>query len=111
MEHDPAWFDLLKTSIRDNALQNWGGHLVLPEYPFNTTQLNKSQPDHYFSGTKSFQNATFRAYATFIDRFSDEYFDVVLVDGRARASCLYHALAKDMLTTRCLLGSLAPDRS
>lgn len=94
VEHDPAWFDLLKKNIPDNRFCNWEGRLLLPEHPVDSTGLDQSKPDNYFSGVMAFQNATFRAYATSIDNFPDEYFDVVLVDGRARASCLHHAVGK-----------------
>lgn len=36
----------------------------------------------------------FKAYASAIDAYPDGHFDVVMVDGRARTSCLVHALPK-----------------
>ena len=46
------------------------------------------------SASPAFLGFSFRAYAQAIDRFADEALDVVLVAGRARPSCLRHALAK-----------------
>jgi hypothetical protein len=51
---------------------------------------SKAQPDHYFSACFPGQN--FRQYASVIDWF--EPFNFVLVDGRARPSCLMHAKPK-----------------
>jgi hypothetical protein len=34
------------------------------------------------------------SYAAFIDRFPDHSFDLVIIDGRARAACIQHAIPK-----------------
>ena len=34
---------------------------------------------------------SFKRYATLIDRLNNNKFDLILIDGMARASCLYHA--------------------
>ena len=37
---------------------------------------------------------SFFDYASFIDQYPDNYFDLILIDGRARPSCFMHAAAK-----------------
>ena len=34
------------------------------------------------------------SYATFIDSFPDHSFDLIVIDGRARAACIQHAIRK-----------------
>lgn len=49
-----------------------------------------ANPSHYRS--RPIGGVNFKNYASIIDTF--EPFDLILVDGRARAACLYHALPK-----------------
>jgi hypothetical protein len=94
VEHDQDWFKRLQTAIPSDSLARWEGHLIKPERAENTMKLDKSRPEDYYSGNKDFRRATFRDYCRFITAFGDEYFDLVLIDGRARSSCLYHAGSK-----------------
>lgn len=66
-EHDPEWADLL--SERTAGLPN-------------VTLLIRSAADEYAD------------YVPAIDDFPDEYFDVVVVDGRERVRCFERALPK-----------------
>lgn len=88
VEHNAEWFQLLQKNIQS---ANWKGHLIPPGKGL-VSGRDKSNPQDYYSGTKDFTEASFKAYASFIDQFT--HFDVVLVDGRARASCLHHAINK-----------------
>lgn len=94
VEHDKGWFQMLKKKIGNVGFDGWQGHLILPEQPVDATNLDKSAPADYYSEDPGFQDATFKAYSTFICQFEDEYFDWVVIDGRARASCLFHAMPK-----------------
>jgi hypothetical protein len=94
VEHDSRWFKLLQDSIPVNSRPRWSGHLILPEEASDTGGFDKSSPDDYFSGNPLYQQSTFRDYCRFIDRFRDENFDLVLIDGRARTSCFQHAVCK-----------------
>lgn len=94
VEHDQEWFHLLQKKIDPSGSVRWHGNLVLPEESVDTANLDKSKPGDYYSDDPMFQKATFKEYSTFICQFKDEYFDLVLIDGRARASCLYHAIPK-----------------
>ena len=94
VEHDPVWFDLIRDNIRPNKSNRWQGNLIEPECPVITAGLDKSMPSDCYSGVSKFQNATFKSYSHFIDNFSDACFDMILIDGRARTSCLYKAIDK-----------------
>lgn len=47
---------------------------------------NSSSPD--------LKNYSFQNYVESIDKYKDEYFDIILVDGIARPSCVKHAINK-----------------
>lgn len=92
VEHDAEWFLFLKQQIEEKQLKNWVGCLVDPE-PGNLVESpNASNPDHYSSG--GIGEVNFRKYASSIDSYPDEYFDVILIDGRSRPACIIHAAPK-----------------
>jgi predicted O-methyltransferase YrrM len=52
------------------------------------------EAEEFKSSQPLLRNVTFMNYVKAIDEFEDESFDVVLVDGRARASCITRAVPK-----------------
>ena len=49
---------------------------------------------NYATQANEYLRCTFRNYVWQIDPFPDNYFDVVLIDGRARSSCIAHSSRK-----------------
>jgi len=94
VEHDKTWFNALQTVIANKKIANWQGNLIEPEAVSLKAPLDAADPDHYYTGDKVFMENTFKMYATAIDKYADEYFDIVLVDGRSRPSCIQHSLPK-----------------
>ena len=94
IEHNKEWFDGLQNEMKKQPGIIWRGCFIEPETADSMENQDKSNPDHYFSGDESFANKTFKKYASAIDEYQDEYFDIVLVDGRARPSCIKHSLNK-----------------
>ena len=95
VEHDAQWYS--KVSERANQLNqdDWQVILAEPEPLGNHAgRHDPSDPDGYRSADPSFLNKNFRNYVTKIDSFPDSSFDVVLVDGRSRPSCLRHGAPK-----------------
>lgn len=91
VEHDRAWFDLVKRRGEEKDVAGWSINLVEPELVTEAgIQQDASDPQAYTSDDKKFAGCTFIKYASFIDRYPLDYFDVVLVDGRSRPSCLVH---------------------
>jgi hypothetical protein len=84
-------------TLHQKGITNVEGHCVepvvlasgeqpapLPGYPWVT----------YLSAHQFHQNLDFSPYVQFIDQFPDQHFDLVVVDGRARVSCVPHAIPK-----------------
>lgn len=92
VEHDAEWFLTLKKLVEEKQLGNWGGRLVLPEHGHLVETPSASNPDHYASAEP--KDVNYRDYASLIDSYPDEYFDIVLVDGRSRPACIKHAAPK-----------------
>ena len=93
VEHDGSWFHEVRRRLGDRAAVDY--RLVAPEsLPDGAADLDASDPRAYGTADASLRRHSFRAYASQIDQFPDEHFDVVLVDGRARPSCVMHGAPK-----------------
>jgi hypothetical protein len=89
VEHDPDWLRVV--SGRLVALGRTNVALGLypptkPQYPAGSIT--------YESSDVRYRGLSFFNYASSIDAFGDGYFDLVLIDGRARPSCFLHAHRK-----------------
>jgi predicted O-methyltransferase YrrM len=95
VEHDETWFQSVSASLKAKGLKNTDNlYLIAPEYEDVQSNLNPADPDSYVSDSSDFFGYTFRSYVKSIDRYEDDYFDLVLIDGRARPSCFKHAVSK-----------------
>lgn len=96
VEHDSGWFKMVDEKIKERKIIGWTGYLALPELDKDAANNNlvASNPDHYYTNANIFSNSIFKEYATAIDKFPNAYFDIVLVDGRSRPSCLLHSIKK-----------------
>jgi len=94
VEHDPVWFDIVKSHLGQDSQQQI--FLIPPDAVPVNNSTDPSDPFSYRTthADAGFESATFKNYVSFIDRYPDHYFDVILIDGQARASCVYHALPK-----------------
>lgn len=81
VEHDPVWCARVQKAAPSARVFH-----IPPTEP--ELGDDPAEPSHYRS---SCEGGNFRWYARFIDWLDP--FDLVLVDGRARASCLAHAIA------------------
>jgi hypothetical protein len=96
-EHDEEWFNKVKNIIAQLNIQGWEGYFFKAE-PIEKSLLSEkrdaSNPDDYYSEDKNFKEFLFKNYASSIDKFQDNYFDIVLVDGRSRPACIKHSVNK-----------------
>jgi predicted O-methyltransferase YrrM len=66
--------------------------LIEPEPDPMITLKSHELPENYKSA--DFNSHSFKAYVKAIDIYPDNYFDLVVIDGRARPSCIKHAVPK-----------------
>ncbi len=92
IENDSEWFTVLYKKIGDNPKLDY--RLVLPSLNQGVTDIDPSDPKQYASGSSLLSGYTFFDYVSQIDKFPDASFDVILIDGRSRSSCLSHSLDK-----------------
>jgi hypothetical protein len=95
IEHCKEWHVKSNSEINKNHFfsANWKSFLVEPEYDgIKQTKSEYSNPLCYKSA--DFNNYNFQKYVSTIDQFPDAVFDIILIDGRARPSCIAHASKK-----------------
>lgn len=86
IEHEKYWYD---------KICEQPGKVVREYYliPYEPGEIgpDKANPMHYKSGSTELGPVNFKKYASAIDQYGK--FDLILIDGMARASCLYHAIS------------------
>ncbi|MDP9231076.1 MAG: hypothetical protein M3O67_10470 [Bacteroidota bacterium] len=94
VEHDRIWYGKMRTELSNRNITNIKYILseAEPDNEFNGKSFGN--PADYISKHENFIEKKFEAYVKQIDQYPDEYFHIVVVDGRARPSCISHALKK-----------------
>jgi hypothetical protein len=94
IEHDRDWYNRLNAEIKKRSLSNIQYRLVEPAPRTHGNPDGYADPINYASEDKQFKGLSFEAYAKSIDGFPNDYFDIIVIDGRARTSCIMHAIPK-----------------
>ena len=94
VEHDRNWYEKLKEIINEKKIAGWEGNFVPPECYNEKRILDSSNPDDYSSEDENYATCIFKQYVSVIDKYPNNHFDWILIDGRARTSCLKHAFNK-----------------
>lgn len=94
VEHDRSWFEKIKMELAEQKITNvdyiLSGPYSIPDFEKKQFQVITD----YISSDESYNGKSFEAYVKTIDNFQDDHFDVIIVDGRARPSCVLHSLKK-----------------
>lgn len=88
VEHDRSFHQKISPQLIPSVRYS----LAEPEVNSINSLYDPASPDLFQSA--DFKGHTFKNYVKLIDGFQDEYFDVVVVDGRARPSCIKRAIPK-----------------
>jgi len=87
IEHDPIWYQEVVNALEKRGYKNISLRLVEPVAAKNINPW-------YTSTDVNYTGKCFESYIKAIDEYPDSFFDVVVVDGRARAGCIRQALPK-----------------
>lgn len=96
VENSREWYQYVLKAIRDNGIINCEYILKEPKKEPNLSHTKQEiqDPQCYLSNSNNYKGWSFEAYVKAIESFQDETFDMVIVDGRARPSCILHSLNK-----------------
>ncbi|MBX2962588.1 MAG: class I SAM-dependent methyltransferase [Cyclobacteriaceae bacterium] len=93
LEHDQQWFTQIEVELKNKKLNHVYYVKILPANdPSKTISYPKNNYENY--RMEATPASCFTEYYSFIDQYPDDYFDFVIVDGRARVECALHALPK-----------------
>jgi len=92
VEDSDHWFEKLRDIIVAKNITNWRGFLVKSERKEIYLQDSYKNPADFMSGAKGLEGLSFENYVTTIRQFPLEYFDLILIDGRARPSCIHYSI-------------------
>jgi hypothetical protein len=92
VEHDPSWYESVQTHLNSSIEVDY--RLVQPTKFKKPILLDVSDPLLNLSDDPAFPEYSFENYVSQIDAFPQDHFDIVLIDGRARPSCILHSVTK-----------------
>ena len=91
IEHQDVWFAKVQQILHREGILNCK-YILIPHNQAVQTGLHRSIPGGYLSSFPGYENVQFVDYARAIEKVSTTTYDFILIDGRARLSCLFHAL-------------------
>lgn len=96
IEHDSKWFDIISRAVgKHKHSAAWTGFIREASVKHRITNTcDWADPDAYVSSSRYHQDQDFRNYVQAIDAFEGKRFDLVMIDGRSRPSCVKHAVSK-----------------
>lgn len=94
VEHEKTWYEQLRRALADRDISNCDLRFVPPQPDPAALGADPADPEGCVSSFEAYRGCRFYDYALQIAPFPDAYFDLVVVDGRARPSCIWHARAK-----------------
>ena len=94
VEHDLFWYSNMKKKLDELPVRNVQYVLAEPEPDPRFSEKDFENPGDYISSGPEYAGKNFERYAKSIDVYPDHYFDIIIVDGRARPSCIQQGLPK-----------------
>lgn len=94
IEHNKEWHAKVSAAIRHEKIKNCSYFLIVPQKSIFARFLPYGSYTYVSKTFKEHANLSFSDYAKKIDEYSNEAFDLVVVDGRSRVACMSHAIKK-----------------
>ncbi len=93
-EHDINWANKLKDALTLKGYNNWKINIVEPQSTPKALNKDPSSLNSYLSNDGAYRGQSFSCFAKSIDMYPDGYFSIIMIDGRARPSCVKHSVKK-----------------
>jgi lipopolysaccharide biosynthesis glycosyltransferase/predicted O-methyltransferase YrrM len=94
VEDDPAWHGKVAGEIAKRGFLNRADYRLIPSEEGMLASGFIGDENAYAYNRPQDAGRNFFNYVTACDEFPDGHFDLVMIDGRARASCVKHAVTK-----------------
>jgi len=93
IEHDKNWYTEVSRALSKKKNSNCEYILCEPEKEISGAMFSYDCKT-YASALRKYAGMNFEKYVKSIEKYPDGSFDLVIVDGRARSSCIRHAPSK-----------------
>ena len=95
VEHCKNWHDNVINKINQNEKwkEKWEDFYVEPEYD-GLKQTAKEIENPLMYKSKGFDKYNFEKYVLTLENYPASFFDIILIDGRSRPSCILHAVGR-----------------
>jgi len=94
VEHDEQWSKNVSAQMKQRNYSNVHLFLIQPEKRHTNNTVDVADPYAYGTDDDTWRDYSFEKYVRKIEEYADGYFDFVIVDGRARPSCIAAAVKK-----------------
>lgn len=96
LEHNSTWYKNVELLLKENNINNVDYKLIEAELIDGESRFEGDYLDYnlFVSEDTNFKNFKFEKYVTEINKFPDKYFDLIVIDGRARPACIFFSLKK-----------------
>jgi len=94
IEHHDEWFNQVRDRLREQDVCNVDCRLIAPDGGLLPAPPPAHASVNYGSGARGYEGKFFHSYVCSIDAEPAASLGLVMIDGRARMACLFHALAK-----------------
>lgn len=88
IEHNKEWFEKVASAIKDKEINNIEYLLVEPK------EKSESNGSSCLSSDINYAGKDFFEYCNVINNYPDNYFDLIVIDGRVRNCCINKAIKK-----------------
>jgi len=92
VEHDKLWAEKVQAELERHGMTHCDLSAIEPATDPQAKDRSIDDPDGYISDDERYRSCSFRNYVLALERYPSGYFDWIIVDGRARPSCLRHAM-------------------
>lgn len=92
VEHDQKWSTLLADKLKELSVDNVDYMEITGERVDDWAKRDYRNPDDFISGDRNSVGLSYERYVKAIDKYPDNYFDIVVVDGRSRNCCVKRAI-------------------
>jgi hypothetical protein len=94
VEHDKAWYENMHQKLEAVTSSTIEYMLVEAEKDPSFEKRDFRNPDDCVSDDAHYKGYNFRKYVSTIDKYPEGSFDIIIVDGRARPSCIKHSISR-----------------